>query len=99
MARAPQRKDRVSARTTADELKSRIPDAMCVARDLYGIEFRKGVGRCPFPEAHNNGDKNPSLRYDRSKKRLFCASQHCFSEKGVDSIGLVQAMDHCGFPE
>jgi uncharacterized protein (DUF927 family) len=88
-----------STRLTASELKRRIPDVACVARDLYQIEFGNGIARCPFPENHNHGDRNPSLRYDKKKNRLFCASQNCLGEKGADGIGLVQQMDRCGFPE
>jgi putative DNA primase/helicase len=64
---------------------------------LYGIELTRGIGQCPFPENHNHGDSNPSLRYDRKRNRLFCASQKCLGEKGVDAIGLVQRMDRCSF--
>src|SRR5262249_19114047 len=35
--------------------------------------------------------------YDRRRNRLFCASQQCLGEKGVDAIGLVQKMDACSF--
>jgi putative DNA primase/helicase len=86
-----------SARISAAELKRQIPDVSRVAQDLYGIEFRNGVGRCPFPKNHNHQDRDPSLRYDRTKKRIFCASQNCFSEKGADAIALIQAIDRCSF--
>lgn len=88
-----------SARLTASELKRQIPDVVRVASDLYGVEFRNGVARCPFTNKHNHGDRDPSLRYDRKKNRVFCASQKCFGEKGADAIGLVQMMDDCRFPE
>src|ERR1700682_490151 len=88
-----------SARLTASELKRRIPDVAGVAKDLYQIEFKNGVAQCPFSENHNHGDRDPSLRHDRKKSRLFCASQNCFGDKGADAIGLVQQMDRCGFPE
>jgi DNA primase len=88
-----------SARLTASELKRRIPDVAGVAKDLYQIEFKNGVARCPFSENHNHGDRDPSLRHDRKKRRLFCASQNCFGEQGADAIGLVQQMDRCRFPE
>ena len=84
---------------SAAELKRQIPDVAVVARDLYGIDFRKGVARCPFPENHTRGDRDPSLRHDRKKNRLFCASQHCLGEKGVDAIDLVRRMDGCSFQD
>ena len=86
-----------STRVNADELKRQIPDVARVACDLYGIEFTRNIAHCPFPENHNNGDRNPSLRYDKSKNRVFCASQICFGAKGVDMIGLVQKIDACSF--
>ncbi len=89
----------VKSPISAAELKRRIPDVAAVARDLYQIEFRKDVARCPFPENHSHGDRDPSLRHDRKKKRLFCASQNCLGEKGVDALGLVQRIDRCSFPE
>src|ERR1035438_3896306 len=88
-----------SAGLTATELKRRIPDVAGVAKDLYQIESRNGVARCPFSENHNHGDQDPSLRYDKKKHRLFCASQNCFGEKGADAITLVQKMERCGFPQ
>lgn len=88
-----------SPQLTAAELKRRIPDVARVASNLYGIEFRNGVARCPFPDRHKNGDRDPSLRHDRKKDRVFCASQQCFGEKGADAIGLVQVMDGCKFLE
>jgi uncharacterized protein (DUF927 family) len=80
-------------------LKRRIPDVARVASDLYGIEFRNGVARCPFPGKHSHGDRDPSLRYDRKKDRIFCASQLCFGEQGADAIGLVRFMENCNFLE
>ena len=74
---------------TASELKGRIPDVAQVASDLYRIEFRNGVARCRFPENHKHGDRDPSMRHDRRKNRVFCASQQCFGEKGADAGGLV----------
>lgn len=88
-----------SVTISAAALKLRIPDVAAVARDLYGIDFRNGVARCPFPRNHSHGDRDPSLRYDRKKNRLFCASQSCFGERGVDAIGLVERMDGCSFSE
>jgi putative DNA primase/helicase len=87
------------ARMSAAELKRRIPDVAAVANDIYHIEFRKDVGRCPFPERHSHGDRDPSLRFDRKKNRLFCASQKCLGEKGVDAIGLVRHLDQSSFQE
>ena len=83
---------------SAEELKGRLPSCDAVARDLYGIEFRRNATRCPFPANHRNGDRDPSLRYDAKKDRIFCASQECFGEKGVDVIGLVRTMKECDFP-
>ena len=88
-----------SAAISAGELKRQIPDLAIIARNLYGIDFSKDTARCPFPESHSHGDRDPSLRYDRKKNRLFCASQNCLGEKGVDAIGLVQRMDGCSFPD
>jgi uncharacterized protein (DUF927 family) len=82
---------------SASELKRRIPDVARVARDLYSINFQSGVARCPFWEKHNHGDRAPSLRFDKRKNRIFCASQQCFGEKGVDAVGLVQQMEPCDF--
>jgi hypothetical protein len=82
----------------ASDIRRSIPNVAIVARDLYQIEFRKDSARCPFPENHSHGDRDPSLRFDKRKTRLFCASQCCFGEKGVDAIGLVQRMDRCSFP-
>ncbi len=88
-----------STTISAAELKSQIPDVAIVAGDLYGVDFRKGVARCLFSQNHSHGDRDPSLRHDRKKDRLFCASQNCFGEKGVDAIGLVQRMERLSFPE
>jgi len=82
---------------SAATLKGQIPDASGVAKDLYSIDFRNGVARCPFPGNHNHGDREPSLRFDRRKDRVFCASQNCFGEKGADAIGLVQRLNGCDF--
>jgi putative DNA primase/helicase len=84
---------------SAQDLKRILPDVEVVAGDLYGIHFKNGVAHCPFGENHTNGDRDPSLRYDREKNRLFCASQHCFGEKGADVFGLVQRIDQCSFGE
>ncbi len=89
---------RRSASIEVSELKRRIPDVAGVARDIYSMELRDGKGRCPFSQKHAHGDRDPSLRYDRRKKRLFCASQNCLGAKGVDAIGLVEIMDQCDFP-
>jgi uncharacterized protein (DUF927 family) len=93
------RRNDESPRLDIANLKRQIPDVALVAGDLYHIEFKRGIGRCPFAGNHNNGDHNPSLRFDRKKNRLFCASQNCFGEKGADAIALVQQMDRCGFPD
>ena len=85
---------------SAARVKERIPSCEGVARDLYGIEFRRGVAPCPLPQNHNNRDRNPSLRYDQKKDRIFCASQGCFDgDRGVDAFGLVKVLDQCDFPE
>jgi hypothetical protein len=83
-----------SAPMSAVELKRRIPDVAAVARDLYQIEFRKDTAHCPFPENHSHGDHDPSLRHDRKKNRLFCASQKCLGDKGV--AANVRARDGMG---
>ena len=88
-----------SAALPVAELKRRVPDLAVVARDLYQVEFRKDIAHCPFPENHSHGDRDPSLRFDKRKNRLFCASQNCFGEKGVDAIGLVRRMERCSFHE
>jgi putative DNA primase/helicase len=88
---------RKSGSSLASDLKRVIPDVAVVARDLYGIAFKKNLAQCPFRQNHNHGDRDPSLRHDRKRNRLFCASQQCFGEKGVDAIGLVRHMDHCSF--
>jgi len=93
------RRNLKSAEISAADLKRRIPDVSAVARDLYQIEFKNDTARCPFPGTHSHGDRDPSLRHDRKKNRLFCASRSCFGEKGVDAIGLVQRMDRCSFPQ
>ena len=85
------------ARISAAELKRRTPTIDVVARDFYEIEFRNGIAQCPFPESHSHGDRNPSLRYDRRKNRVFCASQNCFGRNGVDAIGLVEHMERCSY--
>ena len=85
---------------SAARVKERIPNCEGVARDLYGIEFRRGIAPCPFPENHNNRDRNSSLRYDQKKDRIFCASQGCFDgDRGVDAFGLVKVLDRCDFSE
>lgn len=83
----------------AAEVKRLIPHVAIVARDLYGVDFKKGIAPCLFPENHNHRDRDPSLRHDKKKDRLFCASQKCFGEKGVDAIGLVQRVDRCSFTD
>lgn len=95
---SPMKRTRKSAALPAAELKRLIPNVAVVARDLYGIDFKKGVARCHFPGNHAHGDRDPSLRHDRKKDRLFCASQNCFGAKGVDAIGLVRRIDGCTFP-
>ena len=66
----PQTED--SPLLTASELKRRTPDVAKAASDLYRIEFRNGVARCPFPNKHTHGDRDPSLRHD--KKRIGCSA-------------------------
>lgn len=77
---------------------ARLPSADVVARQFYGIEFRRGVAQCPFKQNHNHGDHDPSLRWDRRKGRVFCASQQCFGEQGADTIELVRVMEHMDSP-
>ena len=77
--------------------KASLPSADRVAASLYNIVFNRNIARCPFTERHTNGDRNPSLRYDSRKERIFCASQHCFGDRGVDAIGLVEAMEGLEF--
>lgn len=89
--------DPTIAMISVDGLKARLPTAEQVAHDLYGIEFKHDLARCPFAAKHNHGDRNPSLRFDRKKNRIFCASRGCFGETGVDAIGLVQIIDGCDF--
>jgi hypothetical protein len=74
----------------ASDVKRLVPNVAVVARNLYGFDFRNGIARCPFPQNHSHGDRDPSLRHDRKKNRLFCASQSCFGKNGVDAIGLVR---------
>ena len=83
----------------ARELKSFLPSVDVIAKDLYSIEFRNNIARCPHLGNHKNGDRDPSLRHDRRKNRIFCASQNCFGEKGADAFKFTQVMDNCSFPE
>ena len=40
------------------------------------------------------------MRYDKTKNRVFCASQQCFpGRRASDAIGLVMKMDNCLFTE
>jgi uncharacterized protein (DUF927 family) len=48
---------------------------------------------------NNHGDRDPSLRHDKKKDRVFCASQNCFGSTGADAFGLVQVMESCNFKE
>jgi hypothetical protein len=82
---------------SAAELKLQIPNVAVVAAQLYGIMFKNGTAQCPFSKNHNRGDRDPSLRHDKKKNLLFCASQNCFGQKGTDAISLVQLMDRCSF--
>jgi hypothetical protein len=79
------------------DLRSRLPAVDVIACDLYGIQFTNGNAACPFPENHNHRDRDHSLRFDRMKGRIFCASQQCFGEKGADAFGFVQVMDSVKF--
>jgi hypothetical protein len=83
----------------AEAVKPHLPSLDAVALDLYGINFQRDQGHCPFPDRHNHGDRDKSLRFDRHKDRIFCASQQCFGESGVDAFGLVQKMDSVTFPQ
>jgi hypothetical protein len=82
---------------TTDELRPHIPTVDVVAHDLYGINFKNGCAQCVFPDRHTHGDRDHSLRYDRPKDRIFCASQQCFGAKGVDAFGLVATVDGTNF--
>lgn len=84
---------------SADAVRPSLPSVDRIALDLYGINFQKDQERCPFPDRHNHGDRDKSLRFDRGKGRIFCASQQCFGENGVDAFGLVQKMDGVTFPQ
>ncbi len=81
----------------ADDLKRKIPTPNIVASDFYSIKWRNNQARCPCVDRHNHGDKNPSLRYDTGKNRIFCASQQCFGENGADAFTLVMVMEGCNF--
>lgn len=80
-----------------DSLKRDLPSVDRIAADLYGLQFTKGAARCPFPGNHTHGDRDPSLRYDRKKNRIFDPAQNCFGENGVDAFGLVQRMEGVEF--
>ncbi len=69
------RRNMKSAAVSAATLKRQIPDVAIVAGDLYGIDFRKGVARCLFPQNHSHGDRDPSLRHDRKKDRLCVTTE------------------------
>ena len=79
------------------ELKRLLPSVDVVARDLYSVQFKRRIARCPFPRNHAHGDRDPSLHFDKAKNRLFCASQNCLGAGGADAFGLVQTMDSCNF--
>jgi len=83
--------------TQVDEIRRQLPGVDEIARQLYGIEFKGGVARCPHVENHAHGDRDPSLRFDKAKNRIFCASQNCFTDKGADAFDLVQNMDQVDF--
>jgi hypothetical protein len=87
-----------AALTDTDQLRHQIPAPDIIATDLYSIDWRNNQARCPRGDRHQNGDKNPSLRYDKTKQRIFCASQNCFGQKGVDAFGFVMEMEGCDFP-
>ena len=55
---------------STDELKRWIPRGDIVARDLYNLGFRGDRAHCPCPQKHTGGDRDRSLRYDRSKERF-----------------------------
>ena len=74
-------------------LKGKV-DPVIFAQSRYGIEINdKGRGRCPFPENHNNGDANPSLRFYNG--RFSCKSQGCL--ENADVFDLVKKIDRVGF--
>jgi hypothetical protein len=81
-----------------EDLKFHLPSLDIVATDLYGIEWRNGFpGKAGIALCPRHPDHNSSLRYDPKRDRIFCASQQCFTPKGVDALGLVQTMDRCDF--
>lgn len=82
-----------------EELKQALGPVDLLAAQRYGVEWHNNQARCPFPDRHAHGDRNPSLRSDQRKGRIFCASQQCFGESGVDAIGLVMTMERCSYAE
>lgn len=90
---------RGSDRSGVAALKGRF-DIADFAKSRYRLETdERGWGHCPFPENHNNGDKNPSLQIDEEHQRVRCWSQGCFGEKGADIIDLVRKMETVSFQE
>ncbi len=90
---------RGSDRSGVAALKGRF-DIADFAKSQYRLETdERGWGHCPFPENHNNGDKNPSLQIDEEHQRVRCWSQGCFGEKGADIIDLVRKMEAVSFQE
>lgn len=44
--------------------------------------------RCPYPDGrHRNGDKNPSWRWDASKRRWYCS---CAAHNGGDAFDAIK---------
>src|SRR5688572_14023740 len=82
-----------------ESLKSALPTTDRIASQLYGIDWRNRKARRPMSSRHSHGDRDPSLRYDAEKNRIFCASQECFGEKGADAIEFVRVMENASFRE
>ena len=93
------RKSQDRTRSHNAEIRKEVSFPDLLAR--YGVTIdSKGLGRCPFPGNHRNGDAKPSLQYDASANRVYCNSSRCFDvgkTKGVDLFGFVQLMERCDF--
>ena len=80
-----------------DEIKRRVSIEQVL--NYYGRQpNEKGLFQCLDPENHNNGDQHFSGRV--SGERVYCMSQQCFGEKGMDIFSLVGRMGNLQkFPE